>query len=236
MSSRAYVAHDRVVSAARMYVQMVVVGLLVAAIVYVGAMWAFVSRYYDMPIPKVRVVDGTPRLILNPKNQRLPILSLVKYFVSFNPKNYLSIRLSSNPADRPEKSELVELELRDFFRAREVPRETYRKGIFWLTRGRVDHLRWIFPTSLLFFPVFGLVYFLAFSWLNRKTEKTQFVRGADLMPFNRMSAELERAIRDEEKEILYLCRFVWDRHLCRIRSPVATSSCWEPQGQENPSA
>ena len=187
MPSRAYVAHDRVVSAARMYVQMVVVGLLLAAIIYVGAMSAFVSRYCGVSIPEVQVLDGKRRLITNPGNKRLPVVALLKYYVSLNPKNYLGIQLSSNRIDTAEKSEIVEPELRGFFHSREVPRETYRKAILLLTHGRVEQLRWIVPTSLLFFPAFALLYFLAFSRLNRKTEKTQFVRGADLIPFRRIA-------------------------------------------------
>ena len=38
MASRAYVAHDRAISAARMYIQMAVVGFLLASILYAGVM------------------------------------------------------------------------------------------------------------------------------------------------------------------------------------------------------
>jgi len=54
--------------------------------------------------------------------------------------------------------------------------------------------------SLLFFPLFGLLYFLVFSRLNRRSSKTQFVRGADLMPFERMRADLNQAIKLEQNE------------------------------------
>src|SRR6185503_12947947 len=61
-------------------------------------------------------------------------------------------------------------------------------------------LSWIFPVSLLFFTLYGLLYFFAFSRLNRKSSKTQFLRGADLMPFARMRAVLNLAIKEEEKD------------------------------------
>jgi len=99
-----------------------------------------------------------------------------------------------------EKREVVEPELQPFFQSKEVPRETYRKGVLWITRGRVDQLRWIVPTSLLFFPVFGVLYFLVFSWINRRTEKTRFVRGDDLMPFAQMKVALNQAIAEEENQ------------------------------------
>ena len=81
-----------------------------------------------------------------------------------------------------------------------MPRETYRKGIRWITRGRVEQLRWVIPLSLLFFPLFGLVYFIAFSLLNRWSSKTRFVRGADLVPFKRMKAALDKTIKEEEAD------------------------------------
>jgi type IV secretory pathway TraG/TraD family ATPase VirD4 len=199
MPLRAYVAHDRVVSAARMYVQMAAIGLLLAAILYCGGMNAFLFHYVSNPIPELQYVDGESRLSVKPGAKRLPAFSLLKYYVSFNPKNYFSVQLSAGPAKANEKLEIVEPELRPFFQRREVPRETYRKAIFWITRGRVEQLRWIFPISLIFFPAFGVVYFLAFSWLNRKTEKTKFVRGADLMPFEQMKAALNQTINEEEK-------------------------------------
>jgi hypothetical protein len=183
-----------------MYVQMALVGFLLASVFYAAAMIAFLSRYVCRPIPELQIVDGEPRLKESPDGGRLPIFALLKYYVSLNPKNYVSVRLSSKQVGGEEKREIVEPDLQLFFRQREVPRDTYRKGIFWITRARVEQLRWMVPVSLLFFPAFGLLYFLAFSRLNRKSSKTQFVRGADLMPFGRMKAALVRAIREEEKE------------------------------------
>src|SRR5437667_9403844 len=200
MASRAYVAHDRAISAARMYVQMAVVGFLLAFVLYAGAMTAFLSHYVAGPIPELRFVGGRRRLKVNAGSPRLPVFSLLKYYVSLNPKNYLSIQLNSKRLGGLDKREVVEPELRLFFQRREVPRETYRKGIRWITRGRVEQLRWVFPVSLLFFPLFGLVYFIAFSLLNRWSSNTQFVRGADLMPFERMKVALNEAIKQEEKE------------------------------------
>jgi hypothetical protein len=95
MPSRAYVAHDRAISAARMYVQMGVVGFLLASALYAGVMTTFLTRYVAGPIPELRIVDGKHRLKVDSGNPRLPLFSLVKYYVSLNPKNYLSIQLSS---------------------------------------------------------------------------------------------------------------------------------------------
>ncbi len=200
MPSRAYVAHDRVVSAARMYVQMGAIGLLLAAGLYCGGMSAFLSRYVSNPIPEIQYGGGKPRLSIGRDAKRLPIFPLIKYFISFNPRNYFTFQLSTSPAGDREKLEVVDPELRPLFHSKEVPRETYRKVVYEITRGRVEQLRWIFPLSLLFFPVFGVLYFLAFSWLNRRSEKTEFVRGADLMPFEQMKAVLNQVIKEEEKD------------------------------------
>jgi hypothetical protein len=183
-----------------MYVQMAVVGFLLASILYGGAMITFLSRYVAGPIPELQFVGGKPLPLESPGNQRLPIISLLKYYVSLNPRNYISIQLNSKSVGVQDKREIVEPELQRFFRQREVPRETYRSAIRWITRGRVEQLSWIFPVSLLFFPLFGLLYFFAFSRLNRRSSKTQFVRGADLMPFARMKAVLNLAIKQEEKD------------------------------------
>ena len=200
MPSRAYVAHDRVVSAARMYVQMAAIGLLLAAGLYCGGMSAFLTRYVLNPIPKLEFVNGRPVIAANSDAKRLRVLSLIKYFVSFNPRNYFTLQLGTGPAGTAQKMEVVDPELRSLFQSREVPRETYRKAVYGITRGRVEQLRWILPISLLFFPVFGLLYFLAFSRLNRRTEKTKFVRGSDLMPFEQMKSALNQAIGEENSE------------------------------------
>ena len=63
MPSRAYVAHDRAVSAARMYVQMAIVGFLLASVLYAGVMTAFLSRYVAGPVPELRRrLLGPPQL------------------------------------------------------------------------------------------------------------------------------------------------------------------------------
>src|SRR5881396_399092 len=115
MSSRAYVAHDRAVSAARMYVQMAVVGFLLAFVLYAGAMTAFLSRYVVGPIPEMRFADGKPRLHVSPGSRRLPVFSLLKYYVSLNPKNYLSVQVGSKRLGGLDKREVVEPELQRFF-------------------------------------------------------------------------------------------------------------------------
>ena len=71
MPSRAYVAHDRAVSAARMYIQMAVVGFVLASTIYVGAMSEFISRYLAAPIPELLFVGGKPRVISTAKSRRL---------------------------------------------------------------------------------------------------------------------------------------------------------------------
>ena len=111
MASRAYVAHDRAISAARMYVQMAVVGFLLAFVLYAGAMTAFLSHYVAGPIPELRFVGGRPRLKVNAGSPRLPVFSLLKYYVSLNPKNYLSVQLNSKRLGGLDKREVVEPEI-----------------------------------------------------------------------------------------------------------------------------
>lgn len=197
--SRAYVAHDRVVSAARMYIQMGVIGLLLAIIIYGGGMSLLLSQYFSDPIPELRHINGEPRLVFDPQAKHLRTVSLVKYFVSLNPKNYFSLQFSGAQTKTSGKVETVEPELQPLLIRSEVPRETYRKAILGITNGRVEQLRWVFPLSLLFFPLFGFFYFMGFSLLNRKTEKTEFIRGADLVPFHQMKDDLNRVINEEEK-------------------------------------
>jgi type IV secretory pathway TraG/TraD family ATPase VirD4 len=199
MSSRVFVAHDRAVSAARMYIQMAVVGLVLAALIYGISMSALFTQYVSGPIPERIYANGISRITMKPGAKRLRVASLAKYFVSFNPKNYFNLKLSTGQTTISRKSEMVEAELQPLLQRREVPRETYRKAIYLITNGRVEDLRWICPLSLLFFPVFGCVYFFVFSRVNKKTEKTRFVRGADLVPFNKMKQSLDQAINDEEK-------------------------------------
>ena len=202
MPSRAYVAHDRAVSIFQMYFQMVLVGLLLACALYAGLMAAFLSYYVAGPIPKVLLVSGKPNISIRPDSPSLPVMSLLKYYVSLNPRNYFSSRLNSQRQEPMQRLERVDKELQRFFGREEVSRETYRKGIDLITHGRVEQLKWIFPISLIFFPVFGLLYFLAFSQLNRKTSKTQFVRGADLVSFDQMQQALVAAIEQEKRKNL----------------------------------
>jgi type IV secretory pathway TraG/TraD family ATPase VirD4 len=199
MSSRVFVAHDRAVSAARMYIQMAVVGLLLSAVIYGISMSVLLTHYISGPIPERMLANGVLQCIVKPGAKNLRVISLAKYFVSFNPKNYFALKLSTGKTTTSRKSEIVEAELQPLLQRREVSRETYRKVIYLITSGRVEQLRLILPMSLFFFPVFGFVYFFVFSRINKKTEKTKFVRGADLMPFNRMKQFLDQAIKEEEK-------------------------------------
>ena len=118
---------------------------------------------------------------------------MLKYFISLNPRNY--IRFGHRSAGEFER---VERELQPFFRQAKVPRETYCQGIRLITEGRIDELRWIAPVSLLFFPVFGIVYFLLFRKLNRKTSAVTFVRGIDLTPLSELKGHLEESISQEK--------------------------------------
>lgn len=199
MSSRVFVAHDRAISAARMYIQMAVVGLVLATLIYGISMSALFANYVSGPIPERIFANGMVRFTIKPGAKRLRIISLTKYFVSFNLKNYFNLQLSTVQTTTSRKSEIVEAELQPLLQRREIPRETYRKVIYLITNGRVEQLRWIFPLSLLFFPIFGFIYFYVFSRVNKKTEKTRFVRGADLIQFNKMKQSLDQAITEEEK-------------------------------------
>jgi hypothetical protein len=91
------------VSAARMYIQMGVIGLLLAFIIYGGGMGFFMEHYFSNPIPELQYINGQPRLTLKPEAKQLRTMSLVKYFVSFNPRNYFSLKLSNTPR-RPLKN------------------------------------------------------------------------------------------------------------------------------------
>ncbi|MDR0841846.1 MAG: type IV secretion system DNA-binding domain-containing protein [Acidobacteriota bacterium] len=190
MSSHAYIAHDRIVTISRMYIQMAAVGLVIAVLVYAGAMSAFFSRRLAEPVPEY--VSG--QTVIRADSPRLRARSILKYYVSLNPRNYLRLGF-----DKKEfvPTEAVEPELRGLLRNDEVPRELYKQAILVVTHDRVEELRWMLPASLLFFPVFGVGYFFLFSWINRLTEKTEFVRGSDLMPFHRLKAELDSAINKE---------------------------------------
>lgn len=189
---RAFIAHDRVVSIVRMYLQMASVGAVLGALIYSAGMAAFLSHYIAGPIPELRI-DGRPRLLVTASSKRLPLRPMLKYFISLNPRNY--IRFGHRSASEFER---VEKELQPFFRQTRVPRDTYCQGIRLITEGRIDKLRWIAPLSLLFFPVFGIVYFLLFRKLNRKTSDVTFVRGADLTPLSVLKRRLDETI-DQEK-------------------------------------
>ena len=189
MPTRAYIAHDRVVTVGRMYLHMAFVGLLVAAAIYAGGMYAFFQYNLAEPVPAL--VNG--KFTATDESPRLRARSLLKYYVSLNPQNYISF----NRAQNWEPQEMVEPELRVLLRSDKVTRETYRKAVILVTHGRAESLRWVFPLSLLWFPAFGIGYFALFSWINRLTEKTEFVRGTDMMPFARLKAALDQAISKE---------------------------------------
>jgi len=192
MPSRAYIAHDRAVTTARMYMQMALVGLVIGGFIYAGIMNLVLSRITGrIPEP----VNG--KYLVRANSPKLRVKSLLKYHYSLNLKNHISLRRPANWV--PE--ETVEPELRVLFDgADKVPRETYRRAILFVTHGRVEKLTWIIPISLIFFPIFGTGYFFLFSWINKRTEKTEFVRGDDVMPFARLKGKLDRSIGEENTQ------------------------------------
>lgn len=199
MPSRAYVAHDHAVSVVRMYIQMIAVGLVLSGLLYAALLWAFLHRFIGGPVPDVRTINGKSRFVMRPGAARLPVLAIVKYYLSLNPANYLHFNLiGQQQAYVPQEN--VEKELLPFFCRGHVPRGIYCQGIRLITGGRVDELRWMFPLSLLFFPLFGVGYFFLFSWANKKAGETRFVRGADLIPLRNMRQSLDAAIASEKKD------------------------------------
>ena len=190
MPSRAYIAHDRIVTVGRMYLQMWLVGVIIAGAIYAGAAYIGYSRYLAEPIPEW---EGKETYV-HPQSSKLPAQAILKYFVSPNPHNYINF---NRPDDWVEQ-ELVEPELRVLLHDNIVPRETYLQAVRFVTHNRIDELRWIFPISLLWFPIFGTGYFFLFSWINKQTEKTEFVRGVDVMPFKELKAKLEAELGEEK--------------------------------------
>jgi len=193
MPSRAFIAHDRIVTTTRMYFQMMFIGLIIGAFIYAAGM-SFILKNISGQVPEL--VDG--KYIVYRDSPKLRAKALVTYYVTLNSKNRFGIK---RPADWVE-TEQVDKELRALFGgAREVPRDVYCQAIHFVTKGRVEKLRWIFPVSLIFFPVFGTGYFILFSLINRRTEKTEFVRGTDLVPFAQLKAKLDRAIIAEKTDV-----------------------------------
>jgi type IV secretory pathway TraG/TraD family ATPase VirD4 len=199
MPSRAYVAHDHAVSVVRMYIQMIVIGLLLSGLIYAAVIGVFLSRFIGGPIPEIRTVNGQPHMVTLPTAKWLPVMAITKYYVSMNPGNYFHLSLVGQKQAYVSQ-ENVEKDLMPFFQRSRVLRETYCLGIRLITHGRVDELRWIFPLSLLFFPGFGIGYFFLFSWANKKNGKTRFVRGADIIPLKQMRRSLSAAIAGEKKD------------------------------------
>ena len=148
-------------------------------------------------------------LVSSPRAGRLPLIAMFKYFISLNPRNY--IRWNPNPrSSQPQtRQERVDRELLRFFQRELVPRETYRKGIRLITHGRIDQLPWISPSSLVFFPVFGVLYFFAFRQVNKRLSETRFVRGANLTPISQMKQSLAQAISEEKQVTQSFCRYSW---------------------------
>jgi len=176
-----------------MYVQMAFVGLFIASAIYGGALYIGYSRFLSRPIPQWAGDD----LIIHPESPKLRAQSVIKYFVTLNPQNLINF---NRPAGW-EPQEFVEPELRVLLRRDRVSRNIYKQAVHYVTAGRVDTLRWIIPVSLLWFPIFGTGYFFLFSWINKQTEKTEFIRGVDLMLFNELKAKLDGAIVEEKTEV-----------------------------------
>jgi len=193
----AYLAHDRFASQTRMYFQMVFIGLVIGAFIYAGIMNLVLSRI-TAPIPEL--IDGA--YAIHAKSPNLPVRSLLKYYVSFNPRNYFNFKWNKFKWYKNRvPDEVVEPELRALLGGRDrVSRDLYVKTVFYVSQGKVEELRRIIPTSLIFFPVFGILYFVLFSWINRRNEKTKFVRGTSLLKFDALRKKLNKAIRKEKTE------------------------------------
>jgi len=192
---RAFIAHDKAVSVVRMYLQMATVGIVLGTLLYAICLAAFLSHFVSGPIPETRVLNGQAQLIVRRNSRRLPLLPMLKYFVSLNPRNYIRFRQSGQGQTEP-----VERELQTFFRTPKVSREVYRLGIRLITGGRIEELRWIVPLSLLFFPAFGIAYFWLFRILNRSSSDILFVRGADLTALSVLQQRLEESITQERAD------------------------------------
>src|SRR5262245_12547660 len=115
-SGRAYIAHDKLVSVVRMYFQMATVGAVLGCLMYSAGMAALLSHYIAGPIPELRLVNGNARLIVTSPSHRLPLLPMIKYFVSLNPGNYIRVRQLPGA-----ELESVEKELQPLFRRSKVP-------------------------------------------------------------------------------------------------------------------
>ena len=72
------VSQNHTVSVVRMYIQMIVVGLVLSGLLYAALIGGFLSRFVGGPIPEVRTVDGQPHLVTMPAATRLPVLAIVK--------------------------------------------------------------------------------------------------------------------------------------------------------------
>ena len=64
--------HDHAVSVVRMYFQMIVVGLILAVVLYAALMAGFLSHYVAASIPEIRTINGQPHLAILPRAGRLP--------------------------------------------------------------------------------------------------------------------------------------------------------------------
>lgn len=193
MGTRAYIAHDRVVTTARMYIQMAMIGLMIGAFIYCGFMYFILGRISGQ-IPEY--ING--KYIVHSKSPKLQVKSLIKYYVTLNPRNYITFQQKGER----QPVESVETELRSLVNgAEEVSRDAYRAMISQVTEGRIEKLGTVFLISLVFFPAFGVGYFLLFSYINKSTEKTEFVRGTDLIPLKTLKEQLDKAISEESTEV-----------------------------------
>ena len=220
MPTRAYIAHDRVVTAARMYFRMALIGLFLAVVLYFGGMYIFYSYYLALPVPEL---IGSERLAFTEESKKLPARSILKYYVSPNLQNYINISINRRGKIR---GETVEPKLRPLLGdAERVPREIYQQAVFIATKGRVEILRRVFYPSLLFFPAFGISYLFIFSWINKRTERTEFVRGADLISFTQMKGLLDQAmVKEKTKKPLRLGEVELSNSISRLHMLILGTS------------
>ena len=195
VEARAFLAHDRAVTVMRMYFRMVMINFFVTAFFYLIGAYAYFAVFLSRPVPEIR----EDRLAYTAKSKKLPVRSIIKYYISANPRNYLKLNFGrlKNREFRL-ATEKVEPELRLLLDFEEVPRETYKLAVAMVVgQDRLDLTVRILPFSFLLFPVSCFGYIAYFAYKSRKQEADRHIRGAQLLPFEEMKAALDAAVRKE---------------------------------------
>jgi len=140
MATGTFTAHERIVTMGRMYLHMVLIGLIIAGFIYAVSM-NFLLSGIASKVPEY--VNG--KYVIHENCPKLPKFSLFKYYVSLDLQNYVDIKRPANW----EPQERVEAELRGLLGTDRVSRDIYQQTILYVTNGRVEQLRWIIPVSLI---------------------------------------------------------------------------------------